>query len=378
MLLPYLSIYTLGLGATGAQLGLVNCLGMAAAAALSPFTGSLMDRIGPKRIYLAGIVLLGFSWLTYGVARSWPVIVLAMVTYYIGFRTSSHCCGMICANTLNPKQRATAMSCCESLAAGILGLVGPLCGAFIVSRSGGMTVEGLRPLFFVSLAGTAISFVIIARGLSNRRWEVNTPRRKSFIRDIPEVFKHGKHLRKFILVAVVSQLPQGMIIPFTQPFAASRGASTFVLGAMVTGFALTPLVFGIFTGRLADRIGRKRVLFAILPVFWASCIILIFAKSDAAFIIAGVLQGAFFLCGVITAAFKFELVDPDYMGRWLGVLGFFQMGMTAIVAFVAGIVWDKVGPQYVFLMPIALDVFVKVPLLLCIPETRRASRDLHP
>ena len=33
------------------------------------------------------------------------------------------------------------------------------------------------------------------------------------------------------------------------------------MGYMVTGFALTPLVFGIPFGRLADRIGRKKVIY---------------------------------------------------------------------------------------------------------------------
>jgi len=63
MVLPYLSIYTMALGATGTQLGIVNSIGMGGAAMLSPFTGWLIDRIGTKRIYLAGIGLLGISFL---------------------------------------------------------------------------------------------------------------------------------------------------------------------------------------------------------------------------------------------------------------------------------------------------------------------------
>ena len=54
MVLPYLSIYTLALGATHTQLGMVNCIGMAAAGLISPFNGWIIDRIGIKAVYMTG------------------------------------------------------------------------------------------------------------------------------------------------------------------------------------------------------------------------------------------------------------------------------------------------------------------------------------
>lgn len=371
MVLPYISIYTISLGAHGSELGLVNSIGMAAAAVLSLFSGHLMDRIGPKKIYLAGILLLCLSWLVYGVAGSWPVIILAMIMYYIGYKTSIHSCACICANCLTSANRATAMSLCETLATGLLGIVGPMLGAFIVGRSGGITVRGIRPLFFICLAGNILSFFLVFHKLSDRQWcSAEAARAPTGTLNIGEIFKHGKYLKRFIFVSVVTQLPEGMIIPFTQPFAALRGANELVLGAMVTGFAITPLVMGIPIGRLADRIGRKRMLFLVAPVFWLSCLLLITAKSDAMFIVAGILQGAFYISGVLTSALQFELVEPEYMGRWIGILFFFQMLSQAVITLFAGIIWDRLGPQYVFLIPIVLDIFVRIPLLAGIREDR--------
>jgi MFS family permease len=68
---PYLSIYIMALGATGIQLGTVNSIGMLVAGFCGPFTGWLIDRIGPKKIYLIGIGFIGVSYLTYGLAQSW-------------------------------------------------------------------------------------------------------------------------------------------------------------------------------------------------------------------------------------------------------------------------------------------------------------------
>ena len=370
MILPYLSIYTIGLGATGADLGLVNSAGMVVAALASPYVGTMVDRIGPKAIYLLGIALLGLSWLVYGLASSWPAIIAAMILYYLGYRMSGHCCSTVCANSLARADRATAMSCCETLAAGLLGIVGPLLGAFLVSRRGGVGVEAIRPLFFLCLAGTAASFLLVLLCLPGRARGGPGLGRAPFLAETAGVFRHGRKLGRFIVVSVVAQLPQGMIIPFTQPYAATKGADGFVLGAMVTGFALTPLLLGIPAGRLADRIGRKKTIFLVAPLFWASCLLLVLAEGPVAMILAGVLQGTFFITGVVTAALQFELVEPGYIGRWLGVLGFFQMLVSAIVAYASGLVWDRLGPQYIFLIPILLDLLVRLPLLAGLPEPR--------
>ena len=79
MILPYISVYTVALGATGTQLGIVNSAGMCVAALLGPLTGWLIDRIGTKMIYLVSIGLLVISYLTYGVAQSWTIIIIAMI-----------------------------------------------------------------------------------------------------------------------------------------------------------------------------------------------------------------------------------------------------------------------------------------------------------
>lgn len=375
MVLPYLSIYTLSLGANGADLGLVNCLGMVAAAVLSLFNGSLIDAIGPKRIYLIGIALLGLSWLVYGLASSWPVIIVAMILYYLGFRTSGHSCGTICANSLPRADRATAMSCCETLAAGLLGVVGPLLGAFIVAKSGGVTTKGIRPLFFISLAGTFFSYFLVRTKLSDRSWGRREGPRRHFLADAREALRHARHPLRLVVIATLAQLPQGMIIPFTQPYAATKGASGWVLGAMVTGFALTPLLLGIPAGRLADRIGRKKVIYLASFPFWASCLLLVLGSSPFVLVLAGVLQGTYFIASVVASAYQFELIEPEFMGRWLGILGFFQMLVAALVAYASGIIWDRLGPQYVFLIPIVLDIFVKFPILLGMPETRGESTE---
>jgi len=323
-----------------------------------------------KTIYLIGIGLLGMSYLTYGVAQSWPIIIIATAAYWLGFTTSGHGCGAICGNSLANEDRATGMSFCETLAAGLMGMAGPMLGALLVTTFGGVNVSGIRPLFFVSLAVTIGTFLLILTQLSNRRWASPGETGPSFFKDFSQVFKQGHNLKRWLVIASISSLPMGMVLPFTQVFAYEvKGADEFILGAMVTGMALIPLVLGIPLGRLADKVGRKKGLYLTIPLFWASNLILIWAPGPGFLVVAGVLQGFFFVGATVAGAMGVELVPPEQMGRWLGIMRFFTMLLAAGAAYLAGAIWDNIGPQYVFLTVIGLDLLIRIPLLIGMPET---------
>jgi MFS family permease len=370
MVFPYLSIYIVALGATGTQLGIVNSIGMIIAGLCAPFTGWFIDRIGPKRIYLIGIGFMSTAYLTYGLAQRWEVIIIAMVGYWLGSSTSSQSCATICGNCLVNRDRATGMLICETLAAGLLGMAGPMVAAWLVTLCGGVNVGGIRPLFFSSLLITIVAFLIVLTQLSGRRWAKADSQRPHLLKDISQVLKGETQRKKWLLVASVSQLPLGMVFPFTQVFAHEiKGGNEFILGAMVTGSALASIVFAIPLGRLADRIGRKRVLYITIPLFWLSNLMLILAWSPTLLIIAGILQGFYFIGVPIAGAIEREMVPPEQMGRWVGITRCFKMGTSAVLALFAGIIWDKIGPQYIFILFVGIDLLIRMPLLISIPET---------
>lgn len=71
----------------------------------------------------------------------------------------------------------------------------------------------------------------------------------------------------------------------------------------------------------------------------------------------------------IAAAIERELVPSEHMGRWVGITRFSKMTLSAILALTAGILWDKFGPQYIFITFIGIDLLIRLPLLISIPET---------
>lgn len=378
MVFPYLSIYIVALGATGTQLGIVNSIGMVVAGLCGPLAGGWIDRTGPKKIYLIGIGCLALSYLTYSVAQRWELTILAMIGYWLGFATSIHSCATICGNCLVNRDRATGMLICETVAAGLLGVAGPMLATWLVTLFGGATVGGIRPLFVLGLVITIATFVIVLTQLSDRTWAKGGAGRPHLLRDIAAVLRGGKSLKRWVAISAITQLPLGMVFPYTQVFAhVIKGANEFTLGAMVTGSALASIVCAIPLGRLADRIGRKRVLYLTIPLFWLSNLLLVLAPSSVFLLVAGLLQGFFFIGGPIASAIERELVPSEQMGRWLGINRFFRMMLSAVLALTAGLIWDTLGPQYIFLAFVGIDLLIRVPLLISIPETLHAHLEFR-
>lgn len=378
MALPYLSIYIIALGATATQLGIVNSIGMAFAGIIAPLTGWFIDRNGPKNIYLLGIGFLIISYFIYGVANSWEITIVGMAAYWIGYSASIHSCATICGTCLSNEDRATGMTICETVAAGVLGMLSPMLAAWVVTRFGGANTAGIRPVFFICSFVTVISFFFILTQLSNQKLRVTrrqvspvtSPAKSGTLRNIFLILKEGDHRKRWLIIAAIGQLPLSMVFPFSQLYAYEvKSAAPFVLGAMITGSAATSIVFAMPLGRWADKIGRKKILYAMAPLFWISNLMLVWAPHPVFLIVAGILQGFYYIGAPIIAAMERELVSPDQMGTWVGVARSFRMMLSAALTLTCGIIWDKLGPQYVFLIFVAIDVVIRMPLLINMPET---------
>ncbi len=310
---PYLSIFIVALGAQKAELGLITSLGMILAGLVAPFTGRLIDRNGAKTIYLVGIMMLFVSYLSYALAPIWQICAVAMIIFYLGQGTSIHSCATICGNCLVNTDRAKGMMICESIAAGVLGMAGPLVAATILVQIMGVTgsptnPDDIRPLFYVTAFITLVSFVVVLTKLSRRRWTSGKNTSSNLIKDGIQILKGNKNAQKWLAIGALTNMPVGMVLPFTQVFAQEvKGAGVVTLGVMVTLAALTSVVFGYPMGALADKIGRKKVLYITMPLFWLSNIILILAPSPVFLIIAGILQGFYYIGGPIAASIQREL-----------------------------------------------------------------------
>jgi len=56
-----------------------------------------------------------------------------------------------------------------------------------------------------------------------------------------------------------------------------------------------------------------------------------------------------------------------------GELGLFQGLVTIPAPVIGGLIWRGLGPMYVFLIPLAVDLLLRIPLLTTIPETLKTD-----
>ena len=177
------------------------------------------------------------------------------------------------------------------------------------------------------------------------------------------------------------ELPYTIAQPFMPVYAHDfKGAGEFALGGIAMTSELVPMVASIPVGRLADRYGRKKLLFAIAPLPYLANVVLIYApasgvSSSLSLLLYGLLFGFNSINMALASSMAAEIMPQEQMGRWIGVVGLFR-GLLGIPApLMGGLIWEHVGPQYVFYAAIAIDLCVRLPLLATIQETLHLSRE---
>jgi len=367
----YDSIYAVALGADSVQLGTINSIGNGISALISTPLGWLVDRFGVKPFYLAGVALLAGAALTSMLASSWQVIIVATVLASVSMRLIGTGCSVICADSVQNKDRATAQNLCVTIASA-LSMVAPLLAAQLVTVYGGLTVEGIRPLYGIRVAGYALILVFVAARLREPRQGRSGERgaRLGFVDDFKSLLKSGRSLRRWLAVVSLTWLPMAMTAPFLQLYAhEAKGADQHLLGVMATAAVLTRILFGIPFGRLADKWGRKRVIYLLTPLWYASHLLLVFSSHSASLVLAAAMGTFYSISSGLTGAMTLELVPLDRMGKWSGLIGLFRGLVTIPAPVIGGLIWRELGPAWVFLLPLAVDLCFRIPLLSTIPET---------
>jgi MFS family permease len=154
-----------------------------------------------------------------------------------------------------------------------------------------------------------------------------------------------------------------------------KGADQVLLGVMATATVVARLVSGIPVGRLADKIGRKRVIYLLTPLWYASNLLLVFSPGPVTLVLSAVLLAFYNISSGATNAMTLEVVSLEQQGRWGGLLGLFAGLVTIPAPILGGLIWRELGPMYVFLIPITLDLLFRIPLLATVPETLEPSRN---
>lgn len=183
--------------------------------------------------------------------------------------------------------------------------------------------------------------------------------------------------RQFTILVIVNAFVGGMvglertIIPQFAEITFSIASKTAIL-SFITAFGITKAISNYYTGRLANRFGRKNLL----VIGWVLALpipfMLIYAPSwnwvIAANMLLGIHQG---LAWSSTIVMKIDLVGEKDRGLAMGLNEFAGYVAVGIVAFLTGYVANSYGvTPYPFYMGIIIAVVGLVMTLLWVEDTR--------
>ncbi len=183
--------------------------------------------------------------------------------------------------------------------------------------------------------------------------------------------------QQFALLVIINAFVGGMvglersIIPHLAESEFGVSSKSAIL-SFITAFGFTKAVANYFTGKLANKIGRKKLLIVGWLLALPIPIIIIYANSWSWIIVAnmllGVSQG---LAWSSTVVMKMDLVGDKQRGLAMGINEFAGYLAVGITAFITGFIAEKYGVRpYPFYIGIVLSILGLLLSIVWVKDTR--------
>ncbi|MDH5439589.1 MAG: MFS transporter [Candidatus Bathyarchaeota archaeon] len=369
LVMDFNNLYIIALGASPFQLSTVQALGSAADALVSVPAGWLSDTYSLKKIMIFGMLVQALSVAFYAFAQSWEWIIVAMIlaslTMALVFRVQM----ILVVNSLPSGSRATGLGMRTTIIEAF-SILAPTIGGVLIYYFGGISVEGIRPLYYIQLIGITVISIYVSLQLEDKRTSVATHIR-SFLGQYNDMLRTGVGMKRFVLLQTLGSITWGMLMPFPMVYVAEfKGADSLTIGYMGTCMVLVSMFLAVPMGSLSDRKGRKLTVFVTRPFMYGCYLLLILAPEGAPLLllIAWSMRGVMMASNAWTTI-TIEMAPPEYRGRWIGFTAFFQNLMRVPAMILGGYLYESVDPTLVFIIPILVDAILRMPILATIPET---------
>jgi MFS family permease len=331
--------------------------------------GILIDRYTIKK---TSLIVMGFELLVpilYILASNWTMLIPAIILSAISISMSVAMLRIYMANALEDRDRASGFGLTLSLSK-IGGFFITPIAAYLVILFGGINVNGIRPLFYFEVGGLFLLAIFVWFKIQNEQ-VIKSERVSNLpsIKDFSKIIRDEKGVRIFIVLDILNTFVSRLSFPLMVIFAVEvKGATPTTLAYAWMAAAISEFLFSFPIGRLADKIGRKKTVFLTRPFLWAFMISLVFAPNHIWIIIAWIFAG-FPVMQVLWGTISMEIVSKEKRGRWTGILTLIRT-VTSIPTFLlGGWLWETFGPTLPFLLALGIDMLIRLPILIFLPET---------
>jgi len=375
---PYNSLYVLALGASATQLGFLASIGMGMTAIFAILTGWIADRMERKAIFMVGAAAGALVPIAYMVASNWIWLILTFIIAGIADGVIQPAWTAMYANGVSNEKRGTVYGLANVFILAPMLFAG-LIGGLIVSNSGGLTVDGIRPVYLVQMALLIGTLFFIWKFLESDA----KPREGSLsLRDMVGDYREAlstNGVRSWVFMKSLGSVSIGMAGPFWMIYAAVvHKAPVMTMAYMVTVRSITQIMLSPIAGKFCDSIGRKRIIISGRGIMYVGTVIFMFMGGDIWLILAWTLMGINDAMGIAWSAEEVELVPEEHRSKMTAMSTAAFNALAVPASIVGGFLWDGVSPLAPFIVMVAIDGGVRMPIIYrFVPESHENSKGLR-
>jgi len=159
-----------------------------------------------------------------------------------------------------------------------------------------------------------------------------------------------------------------IVLPVLSAYAIGlEGATPFLAGAAMSGYAFTQAIFQVPFGKMSDNIGRKKTLLIGLLIFIVGSVVCALSDNIYMLLVGRFLQGAGAIGSVVTAMIS-DLVKEEQRAHAMAIMGGVIAMSFSAAMIIAPIVGGQWGVSTLFWITAILSVFAITVLFTAVPQ----------
>ncbi len=370
-ILPEIAKEEFGMVAKTAILSFIIVFGITKAIT-NYYTGALANKVGRKNLLVIGwLFALPIPFILI-YAPNWNWVIFANILLGINQGITWSSTVLMKIDLVGEKSRGLAMGLNES--AGYLAVGGV---AFLTSWIA--TEYGLRPYpFYLGIVFSVIGLLISLFFIKDTQHHISKETTTSTVKKLQNIFTEttwtDKNLGSISQAGLVNNLNDGMIWGIFPILLISKNFSLEQIGVIVGAY---PVVWGLgqlITGKMADHLSKKKMLFWGMLAQSMAIFLMIFASSFSQFIILAIVLGAgtatvypTFLAGIA------DFTHPEQRAQSIGVFRLWRDLGYAFGAILTGIIADLLNINSSIIVIAALTFLSAVIIKVRMTDIRKTK-----
>ena len=282
---PILSTIATGLNISSQQAGLVMAAYLMPVAIGTPIFGVLADRFGIIKILIPSLLVFALGGIFCAFAPNFRSLIEGRILQGIGGSSMEALVLSIISSSYSGNKLTAAMAF-NGGAIGVSSTIYPILGGMLAALN-------WRYPFALSLLAVPVALLVSLKlKLPKRQKHTEKFKLSSYVKNILKSIQNRNVLLLFSAVITLFMVEFGAFYTFTPVFAGSKlGASSAVIGMVLTTNALSLTVFSFFVTLIADKVSEINLIKISFVIFAVALCIIPTVDSIAMLVIPSVLIG---------------------------------------------------------------------------------------